>query len=166
MPIRISWREVEATPFETYVLITAVTDIPCHCWIRVSKNPPDVHRVPAMKRGLSMPEEYYFCFTASNDYDEEDFGDHLIHRFIVPDWPYCVTKSFYFFGMQGTVYSPSTSAAFVYHNNFIVAKFELLFTERWTKDMPEWNLHFTEPWSASVMPWGYGFIKITEYWSS
>lgn len=119
MAIYVSWRTLNYVPAEFTVTISNTTDIPCHTWARVSLNPPDVHRVARMKRGLSMPEEYYFCFTAYTDYEQLEAGDTLVHTFLIPDWPFCTTKYFYFFGCQNWIFSKSTSAWFSYHNKFI-----------------------------------------------
>ncbi|MBA7533843.1 hypothetical protein ES705_26089 [subsurface metagenome] len=45
-------------------------------------------------------------------------GDTLTHTFIVPDWQYCQTKFFYFWGKVSGVTCVSTSPPFHYHNAY------------------------------------------------
>ena len=184
MSVLISWRSVSAADEAAFVTLQCRTDIPCHCWARVSPVKPKIHRVSRTKRGLSMPEEYYFCFVAYVDIEQNEAGDTLDHTFTCPDWPYCTTKYFYFFGKQGTVFSKSTSAWWPHHNrnkqpawSLLLTEpwtwhevpcpsFELLFTEPWSPEPPDFELFFTETWTPEPMPWGWGYLFMTERWDS
>ena len=122
MSCNISFRDVQYAPHMDSITITVITDVPCHCWLRLSTNPPDTHKVAAMKRGIQIMDDYYYCFTAYEDNEQIEPGDTLTHTWLKPDWPYCVTKYFYLWGTIAGEVCPSTSPTFSYHNQALAAK--------------------------------------------
>lgn len=105
----------------TYLLdgfiITTVTDVPCHLFMRWSLNQPQLHSMPVLRRGLRMHADIYFCFTAPHDNEQEEAGDTLTHTFIKHNWPYCQHRWFYFWGTIAGIVSKSTSAYLHLHFN-------------------------------------------------
>ena len=121
-----------------------------------------------MKRGLSMTEEYYFCFVGYQDFDESQAGDRLIHFFVIPEWPYCKTKWFYFYGSQAGWYSISTSAWFKYHNALAAPPPVMVqkVAEPWTLEggeAPDMHIRFYEMWNEESPEFT---IRILETWDT
>jgi hypothetical protein len=114
----ISWRSVKYLETFENCIVTTVTNIPCHCYIRYSLNVPLTHKVSRTKRGLSMMDDYYFCFTAYKSVEQDESGDTLEHTFSIKGWEFCVTYYFYFIGRQGLTWSISCSPCFKHHNNY------------------------------------------------
>ncbi|MBA7535545.1 hypothetical protein ES705_27803 [subsurface metagenome] len=95
-----------------------ITDTASHCWCRVSSNPPRIHKKSVKRRGTDFMSELRFCFTVYIDIDQLEPGDTTTHTFVVPDWPYCTTRYFYFWGSVDSVTCVSTSPPFHYHNAY------------------------------------------------
>lgn len=115
LPQQWSLRDIQQEPTPTGQKITVYTDVPCHLWMRWSLKENLVHTVPALRRGIQVHCEPYFCFTAYHDNEQEEAGDTIIHTFIKEPWPDCETRWFYFWGTIGGEISPSTSAIFRKH---------------------------------------------------
>ncbi len=115
MPPHISYRDVNFASLYAGVLITVTTDVPCHCFVRLTTHEPWIHKKPSLRRGVAFAEDVRFCFTVFWDNEQEEAGDTLIHTFVKPDWPHCQTRWFYFWGKVADEVSPSESAFFKYH---------------------------------------------------
>lgn len=92
----------------TGYIITAVSDIPCHLWMRYSTVEPQKHIKPIMRRGAPVGSVIDQCFVAYHDNEQEEAGDTIIHTFIKEPWAYCETRWFYFRGRVAG--SPTRSA--------------------------------------------------------
>lgn len=102
----------------TGVIITIITDIPCHLMCRMTLIEPEKHLKAVLKRGLTTHTVPRFCFVEYEDNEQYEQGDTLFHTFIKEPWPPCQTRWFYFFSTIETIYSPSETAIFKYHNPF------------------------------------------------
>lgn len=105
-------------PSLTSVTITVTTNFASHLWMRWSKKEPGKHKKPIYVRGGVLILDVYYCFNVYHDNEQEEAGDTTTHTFIKPNWPWCETRWFYFFGKRGGVDSPSESALFSYHNDY------------------------------------------------
>lgn len=99
--------------------ITAYTDVPCHLWMRWSNNPPQLHDMPVLRRGLFMHGDRYFCFTAYRDNEQEELGDTTVHTFIKRNWDVCESRWFYFYGRVSADWCKSTTPPFYLHFNIV-----------------------------------------------
>jgi len=86
-----------------------------HLWMRYSYNKPLKHQVERFRRGLAMPWNTYYCFTAWHELEQDEPGDTLEHTFSFTDWPVCETRWFYFTGTKRLFPSPSASPIFELH---------------------------------------------------
>lgn len=120
MPCYISWRIQTATADEFGVHITAITDVPSHCWLRLSHQEPWVHKKSSNIRGLKLMDDLRFCFTAYDDFEQIEAGDTTTHTWLFSPafWPYCTTNWYYFWGSQGALTCISTSPFFSFHNQY------------------------------------------------
>lgn len=115
MTCYISFRDVTWEIQPTGYLITVITDVACHLWMRYSLNPPQYHTVPVLRRGLFLHANRYICFTAYKDNEQEEAGDTLVHTFLKLNWPSCQTRYFYFYGSIAGEMCVSTSPVFELH---------------------------------------------------
>ncbi|MBA7710451.1 hypothetical protein ES703_119394 [subsurface metagenome] len=111
----ISVRDVQQFKLTDGYRIVAVTDIPCHLWMRWSTVKPQRHSQPVLKRGLYLHADVYLCFVAYHDNEQEEAGDTLIHTFIKRNWPHCETRYFHFWGTVAGNPCRSTTALFKKH---------------------------------------------------
>lgn len=95
--------------------IVLTTDRPCHLWLYWTMNPPWVHRITRLERGLSVPWDAYWCYTSWTLIEQDEGGDTTTHTFQWPGWVNCQTKYFRFHGTIGGVNSPSDSPIFWKH---------------------------------------------------
>jgi len=112
----ISFRNVQFHPSTTGVRITAITDIPCHLYCRLSYKQPWIHKQPELRRGVQFATDVRFCFTVYEDNEQFEPGDTYTHTWWKPDWPPCATKYLYLWGMVSAQVCVSTSPLFKYHN--------------------------------------------------
>ena len=108
----ISMRDVQAYQDGDGAKLIVVTDIPCHLYMRWSRQPPWSHASVARRRGLAMHTDRYFCFTTYLDNEQEEAGDTLTHTFIKTPWPYCECRYFYFWGKVGDTVCISDTPCF------------------------------------------------------
>lgn len=99
------------------VRITAVTDVPCHLYCRLSTKRPWIHKKPSFRRGIQIAEDVRFCFTVYEDNEQFESGDTINHTWWKPDWPVCTTKYLYLWGTISAQACVSTSPLFNYHND-------------------------------------------------
>ena len=116
MPCYISFRDVQFHPSTTGVRITAITDIPCHLYCRLSTKRPWIHKKPELRRGVQFAEDVRFCFTVYEDNEQFEAGDTYTHTWWKTDWSPCITKYLYLWGSVGAQVCVSTSPLFNYHN--------------------------------------------------
>lgn len=116
MPPHISFRDVQFHPSTTGVRITAVTDVPCHLYCRLSSKQPWIHKKPSLRRGVQIAEDVRFCFTVYEDNEQFEAGDTYTHTWWKTAWPACTTQHLYLWGAVGGEVSVSTSPLFKYHN--------------------------------------------------
>lgn len=95
--------------------IVLTTDRPCHLWLYWTMNPPWVHRITRLERGLSVPWDAYWCYTSWTLIEQDEDGDTTEHTFSWLGWVNCQTKYFRFHGTIGGVNSPSDSPIFWKH---------------------------------------------------
>ena len=112
----ISFRDITFEPTLAGVLITAVTDVPSHLWVRLSSKHPWIHKKTSLIRGLPLKEDLRFCFTVYEDNEQQEPGDTFTHTWVKPDWPECTTKWLYLWGSVAGETCVSTSPLFKYHN--------------------------------------------------
>jgi len=108
------WQLLTYTPTITptgYVL-TVVTDVACHLYLRWSDSEPHIHTHPVVLRGLRVRDDLDYCFTVYWDVEQTEPGDTTTHTFTIDPFPDCTTKYFYFFATIAGAWSPSTSAIF------------------------------------------------------
>ncbi len=145
MPCHISFRALAYEPGVDTVIITMITDIASHVFIRVSDNPSRIHTKSVKRRGTDFMSELRFCFTVYEDIEQLEPGDTTTHTFIVPDWPYCTTKYFYFWGSVDGVTCVSTSPPFHYHNSYTYIP-PVLTSDKYTLSWA--GSHIAQGWNA------------------
>ena len=111
----ISVRDVKPFRIPDGVKLVVTTDIACHLYMRWSHNPPRSHSIPALRRGLLMHTDLYFCFTAYHDNEQEEDGDTLTHTFLKTPWAVCECRYFYFWGKVGDTMCESDTPCFQLH---------------------------------------------------
>lgn len=149
MPVNFSVRDVTYTPFPDGVKVVAVTDIPCTLMLRLSEALPRIHKKAVTRRGLRIADDVRFCFTVYEDNPQLEEYDSIIHTWWKPNWPWCKTKHFYFWGSVGPVISASTTCFFTYHSPGYQSK--LKFFEKWTLapvPPPTFVIKYIEPWTS------------------
>ncbi len=145
MACHISFRSVSFVPAATTVTITVTTNVPCHLFCRLSKEPPRIHKKSVMRRGEAFMSELRFCFTVYEDNEQVEAGDTLEHTWVKPAWPFCTTKYFYLWGSISGVTCVSTSPPFHYHNSYIYVPP----VETSDKYDINWRVfHFAQYWNA------------------
>lgn len=117
MGFHFSVRDVIFNPTTPGVLVTVITDVPCHLWLRHSQQQPRIHKKAILRRGLWLADDVRFCFTIFEDNEQTELGDTLEHTFWKQTWDVCQTWYLYFWGYIAGVVSPSTTAIFTYHND-------------------------------------------------
>lgn len=128
------------TLIDGYTII-ALTDSPCHLFMRWTLIEPQQHKKTVYRRGLALHEDKYFCFDVYTDNEQEEAGDTLTHTFVKKNWPVCQTRYFYFQGTKEGAASPSTSAIFKKHFKGVtmIGPYYLRITDTyWTK----WIRHY------------------------
>ncbi|MBA7542626.1 hypothetical protein ES705_34950 [subsurface metagenome] len=112
MTEHISFRDItyELTP--DGLLITIITDIPCHIFIRWSELQPWIHSKPVLRRGMWLNDDVRFCFDVYTDTEQNEDGDTLIHTFLVPSWMLDKDYWLYPWGMVDGNVSPSSGPIF------------------------------------------------------
>jgi len=64
----------------------AMTNKPCHLWLRTTDAPTRIHLASEERRGETKMTDLKFCFTQFSDIEQEEAGDTLEHTFIVRNW--------------------------------------------------------------------------------
>lgn len=62
-------------------IIQLTTDVPCHIWLRWTANRPHIHKKVAMRRGIALYDDLYYCFTTYGDIDQNQPGDTTRHTY-------------------------------------------------------------------------------------
>ncbi|MBA7580414.1 hypothetical protein ES708_22305 [subsurface metagenome] len=119
MPDYFSFRDVTWVLSLDSVTLTAVTDVPCHLYMRWTLTKPRIHKKASVRRGLTLMKDVRFCFVEYKDNQQQEEGDTLIHTFVKPNWPVCEIRHFYFWGYINEIVSDSTSPLFTLHNDFV-----------------------------------------------
>jgi hypothetical protein len=170
MPCHISFRDYYFERFDDYVLIHVTTDVPCHCYARISYNQPQIHRKSGTRRGYNFIEDLRVCFTAYFDREQLSSGDTIHHLFVVSHGLACRDFWFVFWGSMEGETCVSTSPPLSFKCNPVVpeftgyeylyepwsdfvpgpAPFVLYLYEPWTYEnpVPEWTQFLYEPWST------------------
>ena len=110
--------EITQTPTPTGIIITCITNNPCHLTIYFTDKPPVRHATSRIVRGLSLPWGAYWCFVAWDSVEQQEAGDTLAHTFEVSPWAYCQTKWFSFRGTVAGELSPSAGPLIKKHYAF------------------------------------------------
>jgi len=137
-------------------IVTLTTNAPCHLWLRWTQNPPWVHPVSVVDRGLATKTRSYWCFTAWKTIEQEEPDDTYEHTFIWVGWEICQRKYFTFKGEIGGVESPSDSP--IFHLHFTISpppEVTLVLLEPWTWTMPPpppITQVIDEPWTWAMPP--------------
>lgn len=92
--------------------IVVLSDVPCHLWLRWSRNQPWKHDRAREFRGLAVMGDVYYCFNAYHDIEQLEAGDTLEHTFTVAPWFPWEIRYFYIWGQIATAHSPSQSPIF------------------------------------------------------
>lgn len=111
----ISVRDVQQIKLPDGYRIVAITDVPCHLWMRWSLVKPERHSQPRLRRGIALHTDVYLCFVAYHDNEQEEVGDTLEHTFVKHDWAHCETRYFHFWGSVAGNTCRSTTALFKKH---------------------------------------------------
>ena len=107
--------DVQGIPLDDAYQITAVTDVPCHLYCRMTWTPPRKHSTPSYRRGLFLTGDIRFCFVVYEDNEQLEAGDTYIHTWIKDAWPVCQTRWFYFVGEIAGAPVVSETAIFEFH---------------------------------------------------
>jgi len=110
-----SLREIEQVKIFDGYIITIVTNVPCHLWLRYTEEPPQYHAIPLYKRGIFIYKDARFCFVAFKHIEQDEANDTYTHTFTWHGWYHCLTQYFYFWGEISGQGSPSTSPIFSKH---------------------------------------------------
>ncbi|GAH81193.1 unnamed protein product, partial [marine sediment metagenome] len=95
--------------------LTAVTDVPCHLFCRMTTTPPRQHSLPSYRRGIALTGDVRFCFVVYEDNEQIEAGDTLTHTWLKAAWPVCETRWFYFLGSILGIPVVSESPIFNFH---------------------------------------------------
>jgi len=145
----------EYTPTYLYdgFVLECKTDVPCHLYCRMSLAQPRKHIVPRSLRGIEIPGELYYCFTAYEDNEQTEGGDTTEHTFFKPSWPNCQTRWFYFWGEINGVPSCSTTAPFKLHFKASEAPPESWSMRPFNSIEPQlYHTNVTNDWETKTMP--------------
>ncbi len=94
------------------LLVTIVTNVPAHLWLRWTLLEPWIHVLPRLRRGIWLQDDVRFCFDVYTDLEQNEAGDTLTHTFLIPKWEDNTELSHYIWGEIEETVSPSTSAIF------------------------------------------------------
>jgi len=119
MADHISFREIEYITTSERVLVTVITDIPSHLWLRRTAVEPRIHRKSGIRRGYPFIEDLRFCFTVYWDWEQREVGETLTHTWCFSTWPVGAEYWHYLWGEVGGVVSVSTSPIFHFVNRYI-----------------------------------------------
>ncbi|MBA7687030.1 hypothetical protein ES703_95490 [subsurface metagenome] len=117
------------------ILITITTDVPCHLTCYITDKEPQIHKTSRNQRGLTLLWGVYYCFVAWTPLEQIEWGDTLIHTFLITPWLSCETKWVAFRGTVAGELSPSVSCIFQKHRPFF----------------PYWHI-LLEPWNTTLVP--------------
>jgi hypothetical protein len=143
--------------------IVAITNNPCHLWMRWTVIKPQKHIKLQVIRGVTAQRLIDQCFVVYEDNEQEEDGDTLTHTFIKEPWAVCETRFFYFWGNVNGVLTKSATALFKKHR---VSDYALIIIETWEFDLnPPVMYHVIwEDWTYFIIPGDYS-LKIKELWS-
>lgn len=115
--------ELSQHPRPASIIVSCLTNNPCHLTCYYTAKEPVRHRTSLVKRGVALPWGAYFCFAAWNSVEQQEPGDTLIHTFEVPDWSYCQTKWISFRGTVAGEISPSVGPLIKKHYAFKIFQY-------------------------------------------
>jgi len=102
------------------LVIKVATNVPCHMYMYWTREPPQKHTVPRLRRGLHFSDTLRHCFVAWEENEQIEPGDTLLHTFIKPNWPVCETRWFVFRATIQGVWSTSISPIFEKHRTEVI----------------------------------------------
>jgi len=116
-PTRQCWAvtDIQAECLATGYRFVATTSKDCHLWLRLTFEPIRKHPRTHIRRGLSVVDDVYLCFTQYRDYEQEEAGDTYTHTFTMLGIPLKSDFHFYLWGTIAENPSPSQSPIFTYH---------------------------------------------------
>lgn len=115
MTVHISFRDMTTEVTPDGLLITIITDIPCHIFLRWSELQPWIHSKPVLRRGMWLNDDVRFCFDVYHDCEQIEPGDTLIHTFLCPLNTLDRDYWFYPWGLVNDTVSPSTGPILKIH---------------------------------------------------
>ncbi|MBA7583888.1 hypothetical protein ES708_25839 [subsurface metagenome] len=104
--------EYQTTPNCETVTVSLKTDVPCHMWLRFTKEKIRKHPRTVVVRGLATSGDLRTCFVAYTDIEQEEDWDTLEHTFIITELTWCHTYYFYFWATSFGEVMTYTSAIF------------------------------------------------------
>lgn len=131
----------------TNAILTALSDVTCHLWLRWTGIQPERHKVMTERRGRPWYVDIKNCFVQFEDIEQLEPGDSNKHTFVWPGWVYCTERWYHFHGTIAGEPSPSNTAY--------------------------WSLHLGDLYTGLVSePWTWLYVPppalakyVTEYWS-
>ena len=105
---------------DTSILISIITNTPCHLTCYYTDKEPGRHRTARDQRGLTLPWGVYYCFVAWQAVEQTEAGDTLTHTFNIAPWSYCQIKWLAFRGTVSGELSPSVSPIFKHHHSAVL----------------------------------------------
>lgn len=170
----ISFRRLQYADFPSQVIVTVITDIPSHCWMRYTDEEPWKHPKSSFVRGLTLLDDLRFCFVKFNDLEQDEPGDTQAHTFTCTFWSYCHTYWFYLYGKVSADWSPSTSPIFSHHNiaQSTIPPYYFHWLEGWSWDLSgpvPYQIWFSDDWYWLGFPYADPptmNLKHDEHWSS
>ncbi len=92
--------------------IEILSDVPCHGWLRWSRNHPRKRPKSRVLRGLAVWGDVYYCFTSYYDVEQNEPGDTLVHTFDVFPWDAEEVRYFYIRAKIGAFWAVSQTCIF------------------------------------------------------
>lgn len=96
-------------------VIVAITDVPCHLFMRYQDTGIVLHRRIKIMRGVPMTRDPHLGFDNWLSVEQQQEGDTLEHWFAIPDFQPCQTWYWQFSGTINGQESPSLSPVFKQH---------------------------------------------------
>jgi len=131
----------------TTAYVVAITDAPCHLWLRWTAIEPERHKFATTRRGRTWYWDIKNCFVEHHDLEQLEDGDTTNHTFKWTSWQMCTTRWYYFHGTRAGKAARSNTAYLKLHFADLFATIE---TETWTRIfVPEPKLYaiYEESWT-------------------